>query len=64
MTDQKSSIVLLAPTPNHEDYNGREVPFIAQGTLKTSFTNTTCKCKTWGLNPCTVSNNNKISVNE
>jgi len=64
MTDQKPSIVLLAPAPNHEDYNGREAPFITQGTLKTSLTNTTCKCKTWGLNPCTKSNNNKISVNE
>ena len=60
----KPSIVLLAPTPNHEDYNGREVSFIMQETLKTSSTNTTCKCKTWGLNPCTKSIDNKIIVKE
>ena len=63
MTDQKHSIV-LAPTPNHEDYNGREVSFIMQETLKTSLTNTTCNSKTWGLNPCTKSNNNKITMKE
>ena len=62
-TDQKPSI-LLAPAPNHEDYNEREVSFIMQETLKTSLTNTTCKCKTWGLNPCTKSINNKIIVRE
>ena len=61
MTDRKPSIVLLAPTPNHEDYNGREISFIMQETLKTSLTNTTCNSKTWGLNPCTKSNNNKIT---
>ena len=59
--NQKPSIV-LAPASNHEDYNGREVSFIMQETLKTSLTNTTCKCKTWGLNPCTKSNNNKITI--
>ena len=34
----KPSIVLLAPAPNHEDYNEREVSFLMQETLKTSLT--------------------------
>ena len=59
-TDQKPNIV-LAPAPNHEDYNERGVSFIMQETLKTSLTNTTCNSKTWGFNPCTKSINNKIT---
>jgi hypothetical protein len=45
---RKSSIVLLAPAPNHELYNEWEVSFIITRDSQNHYSKTTCKSKTWG----------------